>query len=82
MMKSPLESLKPEPQSRSNMKLDPHAIDLSKPGRLLTRDVLALSRWSHSTLYTRMDSGKFPKPEKDGGLNYWLTQVVRDALKL
>ena len=57
-------------------------ISVNLPGRLLTCHVLALSGWSHSTLYQRISAGCFPAPCKDGRLNYWTTDVVRDALCL
>lgn len=57
-------------------------IPLSMPGRYATGHVLAVTGWSHSTLYSRIKEGKFPAPQKDGGLNFWTTDVLRDALEL
>ena len=57
-------------------------IALDQPGRLLTCHVLALSGWSHSTLYVRINAAQFPPPQKDGRLNYWRTSTVREALGL
>lgn len=57
-------------------------IDLNGPGRLRTAHVLALSGLSHSTLYARLKAGVFPQPDgKDGGLNYWNTQTIRQYLQ-
>jgi predicted DNA-binding transcriptional regulator AlpA len=56
-------------------------IDLNSPGRLRTAHVLALCGISHSTLYTRLKAGNFPPSDgKDGGLNYWNTETIRQYL--
>lgn len=56
-------------------------IDLNGPGRLRSAHVLALVGISHSTLYARMHSGTFPKPDgKDGGLLYWNTLTIKEYL--
>lgn len=57
-------------------------IDLDQPGRLRTPDVLGASGWSRSTLYNRIDEGKFPRAHKDGRLNWWSTREVKAALQL
>lgn len=57
-------------------------ISLDQPGRLLTCHVLALSGWSHSTLYVRIKAKQFPEPQKDGRINFWKTATVREALGL
>jgi len=57
-------------------------IPLHFPGRLSTANVLALSRWSESTLQARIKANKFPPPQKDGRLNFWTTATVREALSL
>ena len=67
---------------RSHVSPEAPVISLDQPGRLLTRHVLALSGWSHSTLYLRISASRFPAPEKDGRLNYWLTSTVKKALGL
>jgi hypothetical protein len=67
--------------SRSHVLPKAPIISLDLPGRLLTCHVLALSGWSHSTLYQRISEG-FPAPRKDGRLNYWTTDVIRTALGL
>lgn len=57
-------------------------INLSGPGRLRTAHVLALCGFSHSTLYARQGEGTFPQPDgKDGGLNYWKTQTIKQYLE-
>jgi hypothetical protein len=57
-------------------------IPLDMPGRYTTGNILAVTGWSHSTLYNRINAGKFPAPKKDGAMNFWETSVVRDALGL
>lgn len=53
------------------------SIDLRSPGRLRTAHVLALCAISHSTLYTRLKAGAFPRPDgRDGGQNYWSTSTI------
>ncbi|HLP98679.1 MAG TPA: AlpA family phage regulatory protein [Sideroxyarcus sp.] len=59
----------------------PH-IPLDMPGRYSTGNVMAVTGWSHSTLYNRINEGKFPPPNKSGSMNYWDTHVVRAALGL
>lgn len=56
-------------------------IPLSEDGILRTGHIMALTHWSHSTLYNRIRDKKWPKPVKDGHLNGWTTRVVRKALK-
>ena len=58
------------------------SIPLDMPGRYTTGNILAVTGWSHSTLYNRIRDLKFPAPMKDGSLNYWDTGVVRKALGL
>ena len=57
-------------------------IPLDMPGRYTTGNVLAVTGWSHSTLYNRIKDSKFPAPKKDGAMNYWDTSVVSAALGL
>jgi len=57
-------------------------IPLDMPGRYTTGNILAVTGWSHSTLYNRIHSKSFPAPQKDGSLNYWDTATVRIALGL
>lgn len=66
----------------SHVKPRSPVIDLSGPGRLRTAHVLALCGLSHSTLYARLKIGAFPRPDgKDGGLNFWNTQTIRQYLQ-
>lgn len=60
----------------------PPVIPLDMPGRYTTGNVLAVTGWSHSTLYNRIKALKFPAPQKDGALNFWDTATVRNALGL
>ena len=73
------------PQSKrsgsGHVKPEAPVISVHQPGRLRTKHVLALAGWSHSTLYSRLASGKFPVPQTDGR-NYWTTDQVREALGL
>jgi predicted DNA-binding transcriptional regulator AlpA len=57
-------------------------ISLREPGRFLTRHVLAVSGWSDSKLYNKIKLKQFPAPQKDGRLNFWTTEQVREALGL
>jgi predicted DNA-binding transcriptional regulator AlpA len=57
-------------------------ISLDMPGRYTTGNVMAVTGWSHSTLYNRIKTGDFPPPQKSGALNYWDTSTVRAALGL
>jgi predicted DNA-binding transcriptional regulator AlpA len=60
----------------------PPVIALNGPGRLRTAHVLALCGFSHSTLYARIHTGRFPAPDgKDGGLNFWNTQTIKNYLE-
>ncbi len=56
-------------------------ISLDGPGWLRSANVLALFGISHSTLYERLRTGEFPKPDgRDGGRNYWRTETIRKLL--
>lgn len=69
--------------SSSHTRVKPPRIPLDMPGRYTTGNVLAVTGWSHSTLYNRIKAGKFPAPKKDGpAMNYWDTDTVREALGL
>jgi hypothetical protein len=57
-------------------------IPLNMPGRYNTGNILAVTGWSRSTLYNRIETKRFPAPKKDGTMNYWDTSVVREALDL
>ncbi len=56
-------------------------IDLHSLGRLRSAHVLALCGFSHSTLYSRMKSGKFPYPDGNDGLNFWNTSTIKCYLE-
>lgn len=72
---------KPKAQRGHTRVRTPH-IPLDMLGRYTTGNVMAVTGWSHSLLYERIRDGKFPKPQKDGSLNFWTTDVVRTALGL
>jgi hypothetical protein len=58
------------------------AIPLTMPGRYSVGNVLAVTAWSHATLYARIKQGRFPQGQMDGGRRYWTTEAVRKALGL
>jgi predicted DNA-binding transcriptional regulator AlpA len=65
-------------------KVKPQApeISLSQPGRLRVANVMSLFGISRSTLYSGVNSGRYPQPDgKDGRLPYWNTETLRRWLK-
>lgn len=72
----------PRKKSTGHTRVKKPSIPLDMPGRYTTGNVLAVTGWSHSTLYNRINEFKFPAPKKDGSMNYWDTSVVREALGL
>ncbi len=72
----------PKKPRRGHVQPQAPVIPLDQPGRLLTRHVLALSGWSHSKLHRKLKEASFPAPKKDGRINYWTTETVRNALGL
>jgi len=73
---------KKKKKKKSHTRAKVPLIPLDMPGRYYMGHVLSVSGWSHMKLYRRIKAGKFPKPQKDGDLNYWPTSVVREALGL
>lgn len=67
---------------RGHTRVKPPLIPLDMPGRYTTGNVLAITGWSHSTLYQRIKAGLFPRPQKDGSLNFWTTVELRKTLGL
>lgn len=67
---------------RSHVSPEAPIVRLDQPARLLPKHVLALSGWSHSTLYARIAAGRFPPPQKDGRMSFWHSAVVLSALAL
>lgn len=56
----------------------PPVIALSQPGRLRVANLLSLFAVSRTTLYSGMQTGRYPPPDgKDGRLPYWNTETVR-----
>lgn len=64
-------------------------ISLSQPGRLRMANLMAIFSCSHTTIYQRIKTGEFPKP--DGydwpqrpvgkqGRPYWNTETIRNRL--
>jgi hypothetical protein len=57
-------------------------ISIHESGRLRCAHVLALCGFAHSTLYSRIKKGIFPRPDGNDGMNFWNTETVRDYLGL
>jgi len=58
----------------------PPVISLDCPGRLRTAHVLAIFGISHSTLYAKMKSKTFPRPDGKDGMVFWNTETIRALL--
>ena len=57
-------------------------ISLEQSGRLRASNLLAVLGISHSTLYTGLKIGRYPKPDgRDGKMPFWHTQTIREFLK-
>jgi predicted DNA-binding transcriptional regulator AlpA len=71
----------PQPESVAPIKevrgKQPPPIDIDRPGRLRVSDVTRLLRISRATLYNRVNSGIYPKPEKDGYMTFWRSEAIR-----
>jgi predicted DNA-binding transcriptional regulator AlpA len=53
-------------------------ISLDQPGRLRAMHVCAVLSVSRATLYVRMRSGLYPKPDGyEGRFPYWKTSTIR-----
>jgi prophage regulatory protein len=62
-------------------------LEVSKMVRSILRksDVLKVTGWSNSTLYTKMAEGKFPRPTKldpDGRVVFWFEDEIAELQKL
>ncbi len=58
-------------------------IPISLDGFYSVANVMAITGWSRTTLYLRMDKGLFPKPDTKPYLKVgWKTSKVRKALGL
>ena len=77
-------------QSRA-VKAKAPVISLDQPGRLRMANLMAVFSCSHTTIYQRIRTGEFPKP--DGydwpnrpigkqGRPYWNTATIRERLKV
>lgn len=80
--------LHPRKQSRA-VKAKPPMIPLDQPGRLRMANLMAIFNCSHTTIYQRIKTGEFPRP--DGydwpsravgkqGRPYWNTETIRARL--
>jgi predicted DNA-binding transcriptional regulator AlpA len=57
-------------------------ISLDQPGRLRVAHLLSVLGVSHSTLYSGMSNGRYPKPDgADGRMPYWNTETIRSFLQ-
>ena len=48
---------------------------------LRTKDILKIYSVSRATLRRRIDTGLFPRPFKDGRINFWMHSTVMTHLK-
>lgn len=55
-------------------------ISLDHPGRLRTKEVLALLGIKHSTLHKRVKNGGAPKPDGTDPRPYWNTATIKSFL--
>jgi predicted DNA-binding transcriptional regulator AlpA len=57
------------------------AISLHEPGRLRVANLMALLGVSHSTLYQRIRTGDYPKPDGyDGKFPFWKTSTIKQFI--
>lgn len=82
VIKKSLNAEQPNKRRTGHTKAKQPLIPVTMPGRYSMGNVMAVSGWSHTKLAQRISEGKFPKPTKDGHINYWPTDVVRAALGL
>lgn len=77
--------VKTEPaKTVTSKKVKPQApeISLSQPGRLRVANMMSLFGISRTTLYSGMNTGRYPEPDgRDGRLPYWNTETVRRWLE-
>jgi len=67
---------------RKSLKPEPLKTDLSLPGRLRVSNLMSAFNVSRSTLYSGINSGRYPEPDgKDGRLPYWNNETVRRWLE-
>ena len=69
----------PSKQHRKQKRVS--TVDVTLPGRVRVNDMLTLLRISRTTLYRRLEAGRYPKPDgHDGQMPYWKTGTVRRLL--
>lgn len=74
-------SAKPVPKKSGHTIPKAPAISLDQPGRLRVAHLLAVLGVSHSTLYSGIKSGRYPKPDAyDGKLPVWQTHTIKNFL--
>jgi len=58
------------------------SISLDQPGRLRVAHLLCILSVSHSTLYSGIKKGRYPKPDgHDGKIPYWNTGTLKIFLE-
>lgn len=68
-------------QGRGHTRAKAPSISLDKPGRLRVAHLLSLLGISHSTLYSGIATGRYPRPDgHDGKLPFWRTETIRSFL--
>lgn len=81
IIRVPAESPKKPKKHSGHTKAAPPTISLDQPGRLRVANLLSILGISHSTLYTGLETGRYPKPDgKDGRMPWWSTTTIRDYL--
>ena len=57
-------------------------IGLDEVGRLRVANLLAILNVSHSTLYSGIQTGRYPSPDgRDGSFPYWNTATIKNFLE-
>lgn len=60
----------------------PRVIDIDRPGRMLTADIVPLLNISPATWYAGLKTGRYPPADgKDGQFTYWFTSTIRPLLE-
>lgn len=81
-IQEPVEIAVVKRRSRGHTKPCAPVIDINGPGRLRVANLMALFGMGHSTLYSRIRSGKFPPRDGlDGAIPYWNTATIRPLLE-
>ena len=74
---------KTPPKKNGHTKAKAPTIKLSQPGRLRVSNLMALLGISHSTLYSGIKTGRYPKADgRDGKFPYWNTSTILKFLEI